>query len=86
MLDLQTIYSIVDDAAELGAKLINLSGGEPLLRPDIADIADYIHTKGLEVRLYSSGIFYDSSYKTMPTAVLESIKGKVDHLIFNYES
>ena len=86
MLDLQTICGIVDDAAELGAKLINLSGGEPLLRPDIADIADYIHTKGLEIRLYSSGIFYDGSYKTMPTAILESIKGKVDHLIFNYES
>lgn len=86
MLDLQTIYGIVDDAAELGAKLINLSGGEPLLRPDIADIADYIHSKGLEIRLYSSGIFYDGSYKTMPTAILESIKGKVDHLIFNYES
>lgn len=86
MLDLQTIYGIVDDAAELGAKLINLSGGEPLLRPDIADIADYIHTKGLESRLYSSGIFYDGSYKTMPTTILESIKGKVDHLILNYES
>ena len=85
-LDLQTIYGIVDDAAELGVKLINLSGGEPLLRPDTADIADYIHTKGLEIRLYSSGIFYDGSFKTMPATILESIKGRVDHLIFNYES
>ena len=85
-LDSQTVYGIVDDAAELGAKLINISGGEPLLRPDIADIVDYIHTKGFKVRLYSSGIFYDGSFKTMPTTILESIKGRVDRIIFNYES
>ena len=34
------IRGIVDDAYELGAKLINLSGGEPLLRADIIDIID----------------------------------------------
>lgn len=85
-LDFNTICQCVDDAAYLGAKLINLSGGEPMLRPDIAQIADYIHNKGLKIRLYCSGIYYDGSYRTMPIELLESIKGKVDNLIFNYES
>jgi pyrroloquinoline quinone biosynthesis protein E len=85
-LDFDTICQCVDDAAYLGAKLINLSGGEPMLRPDIARIADYIHNKGLKIRLYCSGIYYDGSYQTMPIELLESIKGKVDNLILNYES
>ncbi len=86
ILDYDTICRCVDDAAYLGAKLINLSGGEPMLRPDIAQIADYIHNKGLKIRLYCSGIYYDGLYHTMPIDLLESIKGKVDNLIFNYES
>ena len=86
MLDFATICACVDDDASLGASLVNLSGGEPMLRPDIAEIADYIHNKGLKIRLYCSGIYYDGSYHTIPIELLESIKGKVDVMIFNYES
>lgn len=85
-LDFDTICQCIDDAASLGAKLINLSGGEPMLRPDITQIAEYIHNKGLKIRLYCSGIYYDGSYHSLPVDLLESIKNKVDILIFNYES
>lgn len=86
MLDFETICACVDDAASLGASLINISGGEPMLRPDIAEIADYIHDKGLKIRLYCSGIYYDGSCHSMPIEMLKSIKGNVDVMIFNYES
>ena len=82
----ETICACVDDAASLGASLINLSGGEPMLRPDIAEIADYIREKGLKIRLYCSGIYFDGSYHAMPVELLEAVKGKVDVMIFNYES
>lgn len=86
-LDFETICQVIDDAAALGAKLINLSGGEPLLRSDIVSIADFIHARGMEIRLYSSGIYYDSeAYGSIPVNLLESLKGRIDHLIFNYES
>ena len=85
-LDMETICRCVDDAATLGAKQINISGGEPLLRTDIAAITDYIHKKGLKIRLYCSGIYYDGAYHAMPLELLESISGKVDVIIFNYES
>lgn len=85
-LDMETICHCVDDAATLGAKQINISGGEPLLRTDIAAITDYIHKKGLKIRLYCSGIYYDGTYHTMPLELLESIRGNVDVIIFNYES
>ncbi len=81
-----TIRGIVDDAYELGAKLINLSGGEPFLRADIIDIIDYIKSKGMAIRLYTSGIHYGHRYKSISSDLLEAIKGKVDTLIFNYET
>ena len=86
MLNFSTICGIVDDAVVLGAKLINISGGEPLLRLDIVAIADYIHSRGLKIRLYSSGLFYDGKYSSLPTELLESLRGRLDYLIFNYET
>lgn len=85
-LDFKTICQIADDAATMGAQLINLSGGEPLLRQDIVEITDYIHSKGLKIRLYTSGIIYDGGFRTIPHELLQSLLGKVDFLIFNYEA
>lgn len=85
-LDFDTICGIVDDAVELGAELINISGGEPFLRLDIIDIIDYIKSKDLKIRLYTSGIYYDQGYQSIPDDMLESNAGKVDTLIFNYET
>lgn len=85
-LSFETIRGIVDDASELGAKLINLSGGEPLFRLDIVDIIDHIRSKGMMIRLYTSGIHYEQGFKSIPLDLLEALKGKVDTLIFNYET
>ena len=86
-LDYATIIQVVDDAVALGAKSVSLSGGEPFLREDIAEIVDYIQGKGLKVRLYSSGIYSDGNqYSSIPTKLLEAVKGKLDALIFNYEA
>lgn len=44
-LDLETICKVVDDAKELGAKSVSLSGGEPFLREDIVEIVKYSQKK-----------------------------------------
>lgn len=86
-LDYAAIIRVVDDAVTLGAKTVSLSGGEPFLREDIAEIVEYIKRKGLKVRLYSSGIYSDgNSYSSIPTTLLEVVKDKLDALIFNYEA
>ena len=86
-LDFDVIKQVVDDAISLGAKSVSLSGGEPFMREDIAEIVTYLHGKGLEVRLYSSGISNIANrYTAIPTVLLETIKGKIDALIFNYEA
>lgn len=86
-LDTATILRIVDDAKDLGAKSVSLSGGEPFLREDIAAIVDYIHAQGLKIKVYSSGIYYaNGRFTSIPTPLLEAIKNKIEALIFNYET
>ncbi|MBQ6336270.1 MAG: radical SAM protein [Ruminococcus sp.] len=52
---LEEIKKVVDELDELGAVLIALSGGEPLMRRDICDIISYIRKKGIEVFLNTNG-------------------------------
>lgn len=86
-LDRTTIFQVVDDAVALGAKTVSLSGGEPFIREDIVEIVDYVHAKGVKVRLYSSGIYSEGDrYTSIPSKLLEAVKGKLDALIFNYEA
>lgn len=82
-----TICKVVDEARELGAKSVSLSGGEPFFREDIVEIIDYIHAKGFKVRVYSSGIYYENrQYTSIPAMLLEAVKDKIETLIFNYEA
>lgn len=86
-LNIETIKKIVDDAVDLGVKSISLSGGEPFLREELTDIVYYIHSKGLKIKLYTSGIYFSKGqYSSIPALFLENIKGTLDSLIFNYET
>lgn len=81
------IYQVIDDAKELGAASVSLSGGEPFLRADIADIVNYIHKRGLRIRIYTSGLCYeDDHYTPISQDQLKSISGNIESLIFNYEA
>jgi radical SAM protein with 4Fe4S-binding SPASM domain len=40
---------------ETGASLVSLTGGEPLLRPDIFEIVDFLGDRGLSVNLITNG-------------------------------
>lgn len=40
---------------ETGASLVSLSGGEPLLRPDIAGIVNYLHRRSVAVNIITNG-------------------------------
>lgn len=86
-LGIETICKVVDEARELGAKSVSLSGGEPFLRDDILEIIDYINAKGFKLRVYSSGIYCENrEYTSIPAMLLEVVKDKIETLIFNYEA
>lgn len=67
-----------------GAKTINISGGEPLLRNDIGDYILFNESIGLNTNIYTSGNIADNSIFTL---LLEKIRSKKSiKYIFNYPS
>ncbi len=45
-LSLEQIKSVIDDVVTISNPIFIVTGGEPLMRPDIWDIVDYMHEKG----------------------------------------
>lgn len=48
-------YAVIDDLADFNIPVLLLSGGEPLVRPDILDVIEYARSKGLRPALSTNG-------------------------------
>jgi radical SAM protein with 4Fe4S-binding SPASM domain len=48
--------NVIDDVAEMGARLIILDGGEPTLRKDLTELIGYCRSKGLKTVIGSHGM------------------------------
>ena len=75
----------LDELIELGTLLLTISGGEPLLHPDFADIYRYAHSKGFAIRLFSNLLKLDANTlalldKHKPLNVQTSIYGHTAEL------
>lgn len=68
--------SILKDAEELGVVQLHLSGGEPLARGDLVEIARGARQLGLYVNLITSAI---------PIERLEAVLGEVDHVQISFQ-
>ena len=60
-LSTQEVYGVMDDLKAFGVPVLILSGGEPLLRPDIYDIATRAKRMGFYVGLSSNGTLIDAA-------------------------
>ncbi|RNI11487.1 heme b synthase [Methanohalophilus portucalensis] len=54
-LDTSEAKTFIDQVASLGSPILILSGGEPLVRPDVYELANYGTNKGLRVVLATNG-------------------------------
>ena len=60
-LSTEQVYTVMDDLKAFHVPVLILSGGEPLLRPDIFDIAKRAKAKGFYVGLSSNGTLIDEN-------------------------
>jgi MoaA/NifB/PqqE/SkfB family radical SAM enzyme len=58
-LGMDEIAGIAADLSGLGTRVVLFSGGEPLLRPDVFDIAAVFRRHGLTLHLHTSGVLLD---------------------------
>ena len=54
-LTLDEIKALVDEARSMGCRRWSISGGEPMLRPDFAEIFDYITSKSISYSINTNG-------------------------------
>jgi MoaA/NifB/PqqE/SkfB family radical SAM enzyme len=54
-------FGMIDDLASMGKPVLILSGGEPLFRRDIFDIAAYASGRGLPVALSTNGTLVNAA-------------------------
>jgi MoaA/NifB/PqqE/SkfB family radical SAM enzyme len=59
-LSTEEVYTVMDDLKGFGVPVLILSGGEPLLRPDIFDISRRAKDMGFYVGLSSNGTLIDT--------------------------
>lgn len=78
---------IVNDAKELGAKTICLSGGEPFLHDNIIEMTKFVSDSGLDCYIYTSGIVVDENMSptSIPEEKMKKISAYASKLIFNIE-
>lgn len=88
IISLEKFKEVVDGAKNLGLKTVCFSGGEPFLHPDIVEMIDYVHSRGLSSYIYSSGIYMDAQKERMsiPETILKEISKKVTKIIINIEA
>ena len=60
-LDTEQVFEVMDDLKAFGVPVLILSGGEPLLRPDIFDIAHRARAMGFYTALSTNGTLIDDS-------------------------
>ncbi len=50
---------LIDDLAKFGAPVILFSGGEPVMRPDLPELAQYARSKGMRAVISTNGTLID---------------------------
>jgi heme b synthase len=68
-LSTEECFKLVDQIAEVGKPILILTGGEPLLRPDVFDIGKYAVGKGFRVVMGTNGTMVTESIATQMKAV-----------------
>ncbi|MBL7197689.1 MAG: radical SAM protein [Candidatus Omnitrophica bacterium] len=72
-------HSVIDSAAKMGTFIINITGGEPLLRPDIFQIIERIRKKGISCHLCTNGtLLNETIVKKMAQCPPNSISISID--------
>ncbi len=79
-LTVQEVYTIVKAAAALGINKIKLTGGEPLLRNDLAQIAAVIRSiPGVsQITLTTNGVLLKEKVKSLALAGIDGVNVSID--------
>ena len=73
----EDVKNNLDGLKKLGVKVVDFTGGEPLLNEDLPKILRYAKSLGFNVKLTTNGILYPK--------IAYEIKGQIDWLSFSFD-
>lgn len=85
-IDSTRILYIAQQSIALGLKHICLSGGEPLLHPDLPFIIKGLGNLGLSIGFYTTGIEFDEKNETIPRTDWSLLPKESARIIFSLHS
>jgi cyclic pyranopterin phosphate synthase len=74
------IQRLIEVASRLGIKRLKLTGGEPLLRPDVADIVRQVAPLVQEVSMTTNGVYLPPLAQELKAAGLARVNISIDSL------
>lgn len=72
--------ALLDDAVAIGTRTVVLTGGEPLLHPDLLTIVRGAKARGLGVNITTNGTLLDRHYDALREAGIDSLSFSIDGL------
>lgn len=78
IMTIDEIYAIAKIFVDLGVKKIRLTGGEPLLRPDILSIIEKLKSLSVELAITTNGFYLDKVAKDLINFGVKSINVSLD--------
>jgi len=86
-MSLPQILKIVEDFSKMGGELLEISGGEPLIHPDLEQVVGYAKKNDIEPILYTSGNMLDKDGRITPlnTNLAQKLRGNLQKVIFNLQ-
>jgi len=78
ILSLPQSQKLIKDVQELGVSVINIVGGEPLLRTDLPDILESIDKKLSTVILFTNGLLLSERVQTLKKSGLDGVYVSID--------
>jgi MoaA/NifB/PqqE/SkfB family radical SAM enzyme len=80
-IDLEIIKSRLDKLANLGTSIVTISGGEPMMHPELDQIIHHIRSRGMIAGLISNGYYFTPErIKRLNKAGLEYLQISIDNV------
>ena len=80
-INLDTIKSRLDKLAKLGTSIVTISGGEPMMHPELDQIIQHIRHRGMIAGLISNGYYFTPErIKRLNHAGLEYLQISIDNV------
>lgn len=76
----EELFQIIDEFVSLGVKKIRLTGGEPLIKKDFAEILKYIANFNIDIHLTTNGILLDKYWNELTAANIKGLNISIDSL------